>query len=52
MSSSVTSNGAPSPSHETVPPNAGIINKRDSLGTCQEEDNTQKRINTNAAVIS
>jgi hypothetical protein len=38
ISSSVSSNGAPSPSHETVPPNAGIMNKRDSLGTCGEED--------------
>jgi hypothetical protein len=43
ISSSVSSNGAPCPSQETVPPNAGIINKRDSLGTCEEEDKKEKR---------
>lgn len=30
-----SSNGAPSPSHETTPPKAGMTKSKDSLGTWQ-----------------
>lgn len=32
-----SSNGAPSPSHETTPPNAVITKSNDSLGTCKKK---------------